>query len=130
MTPLDPPTQKLTKKDFVSDQEVRWCPGCGDYAILAAMQRALPEMALRRNYPYRGTADGHTTGLRRRFGKSDYAGIEIEINQRLIGTAQERRVSLALCDALAVTLRRRDARALRSDTVPAARRDRPTLARR
>jgi 2-oxoglutarate ferredoxin oxidoreductase subunit beta len=44
MTPLDPPSSKLSKKDFVSDQEVRWCPGCGDYAILAAVQRALPDM--------------------------------------------------------------------------------------
>ena len=34
--------QKLTRKDFVSDQEVRWCPGCGDYAILAQMQKILP----------------------------------------------------------------------------------------
>lgn len=42
--PLDTPSKKLTKKDFVSDQEVRWCPGCGDYAILAAVQRALPDM--------------------------------------------------------------------------------------
>ena len=33
---------KLSKKDFVSDQEVRWCPGCGDYAILSAIQRTLP----------------------------------------------------------------------------------------
>ena len=33
----------LTKKDFQSDQEVRWCPGCGDYAILAAMQKYLAE---------------------------------------------------------------------------------------
>ena len=33
-----------TRKDFTSDQEVRWCPGCGDYAILAALQRTLPEM--------------------------------------------------------------------------------------
>ena len=33
----------LTAKDFTSDQEVRWCPGCGDYAILKAMQRTLPE---------------------------------------------------------------------------------------
>ena len=31
---------KLTKKDFESDQDVRWCPGCGDYAILATVQRA------------------------------------------------------------------------------------------
>ena len=34
----------LTKKDFGSDQEVRWCPGCGDYAILAAVQRTLPKV--------------------------------------------------------------------------------------
>ena len=33
----------LTRKDFVSDQTVRWCPGCGDYSILAQMQRILPE---------------------------------------------------------------------------------------
>lgn len=35
---------KLTRKDFASDQEVRWCPGCGDYAILASLQRTLPEI--------------------------------------------------------------------------------------
>ena len=34
----------LTRKDFVSDQTVRWCPGCGDYSILAQMQRVLPEL--------------------------------------------------------------------------------------
>jgi len=39
-------TIKLTRKDFVSDQTVRWCPGCGDYAILAQMQRVLPELGL------------------------------------------------------------------------------------
>jgi 2-oxoglutarate ferredoxin oxidoreductase subunit beta len=43
---LDPPT--LTRKDFVSDQEVRWCPGCGDYAILAQMQRVLPDLGIKR----------------------------------------------------------------------------------
>jgi len=31
----------LTRKDFVSDQEVRWCPGCGDYAILAQVQKIM-----------------------------------------------------------------------------------------
>src|SRR6266568_2736941 len=36
--------EKLTTKDFKSDQEVRWCPGCGDYAILAAFQGFLPEL--------------------------------------------------------------------------------------
>ena len=34
--------QTLTAKDFASDQLVRWCPGCGDYAILKAMQNAMP----------------------------------------------------------------------------------------
>ena len=36
-------TEKLKRKDFVSDQEVRWCPGCGDYAILAAVQKCLAD---------------------------------------------------------------------------------------
>nr|WP_222828169.1 2-oxoacid:ferredoxin oxidoreductase subunit beta [Rhodothermus marinus] len=35
---------RLTRKDFASDQDVRWCPGCGDYAILATVQRLLPEL--------------------------------------------------------------------------------------
>ena len=39
-------TATLTRKDLVSDQEVRWCPGCGDYAILAQMQRVLPELGI------------------------------------------------------------------------------------
>jgi len=38
----------LTRKDFVSDQEVRWCPGCGDYSILAQMQKMLPSMNIPR----------------------------------------------------------------------------------
>jgi len=36
----------LTRKDFQTDQEVRWCPGCGDYAILAAVQAVFPELGL------------------------------------------------------------------------------------
>jgi len=38
----------LTKKDFVSDQEVRWCPGCGDYAILSAAQQMFSELGIPR----------------------------------------------------------------------------------
>lgn len=41
-------TEQLTAKDFASDQEVRWCPGCGDYAILKSVQRTLPELGVRR----------------------------------------------------------------------------------
>ena len=40
----------LTFKDFKSDQEVRWCPGCGDHAVLAALQRALPKVSQALNY--------------------------------------------------------------------------------
>ena len=41
-----PTTLPLKKKDFVSDQDVRWCPGCGDYAILAAIQKTMPTLGL------------------------------------------------------------------------------------
>jgi 2-oxoglutarate ferredoxin oxidoreductase subunit beta len=40
--------EKQTAKEFKTDQEVRWCPGCGDYAILAAVQSFLPELGLKR----------------------------------------------------------------------------------
>lgn len=39
-------SSKYVKSDFVNENEVRWCPGCGDYAILAAIQRILPELGL------------------------------------------------------------------------------------
>ncbi len=39
---------QLTAKDFKSDQEVRWCPGCGDYAILASVQSFMPELGIPR----------------------------------------------------------------------------------
>lgn len=37
---------QLTRKDFVSDQTVRWCPGCGDYSILAQVQKTLPDIGV------------------------------------------------------------------------------------
>ena len=39
---------KLKRKDFASDQDVRWCPGCGDYAILASVQRLMPDLGVPR----------------------------------------------------------------------------------
>lgn len=39
-------TPTLTRKDFASNQEVRWCPGCGDYSILAQTQRVMPELGI------------------------------------------------------------------------------------
>ena len=40
--------QALTSKDFVTDQEVRWCPGCGDYSILAQVQKVFPTLGIPR----------------------------------------------------------------------------------
>src|SRR3546814_13581040 len=43
MTVVAPP-EKYTPKDFTSDQEIRWCPGCGDYAIVKAVRATLAEI--------------------------------------------------------------------------------------
>ena len=43
-----PAVAALTRKDFMPDNEVRWCPGCGDYAILNSLQRAFPELGVAR----------------------------------------------------------------------------------
>ena len=40
------PVAPLTKKDFENDQTVRWCPGCGDYVVLATVQKVLPELGI------------------------------------------------------------------------------------
>jgi len=42
------PEAPLTKKDFASDQLNRWCPGCGDYAILSAIQNAMPQLGIKK----------------------------------------------------------------------------------
>jgi len=41
------PIEKSSPKDWETDQEVRWCPGCGDYAILKAVQRTMPELGVK-----------------------------------------------------------------------------------
>jgi 2-oxoglutarate ferredoxin oxidoreductase subunit beta len=46
MTSVEVPI--TTRKDWMSDQEVRWCPGCGDYSILAAVQLLMPDLGVRR----------------------------------------------------------------------------------
>src|SRR3989475_9806688 len=45
---MSAPLVKLSKKDFVSDQEVRWCPGCADFAILAGVQKLMPDLGIPR----------------------------------------------------------------------------------
>jgi len=58
---------------------------------MAVVLRELqPSLKVRMNAPYRGTADGHTTALRRRFSGDQYLGIELEVNQSLLGDEQSR----------------------------------------
>ncbi len=45
-TTIEKPLPTFTAKDLVSDQDVRWCPGCGDYSVLAQLQRALPDIGV------------------------------------------------------------------------------------
>ena len=44
------PISPLTSKDYATDQEVRWCPGCGDYAVLKTMQKVMPELGIPKEY--------------------------------------------------------------------------------
>ena len=44
----DTATVPLTAKDFASDQDIRWCPGCGDYSILAQMKKVLAGLGVNR----------------------------------------------------------------------------------
>jgi predicted N-formylglutamate amidohydrolase len=64
-------------------------------AWIAAIARLEPTLRVRRNYPYRGTADGLTTALRREFDANTYAGIELEINQALSTGSAKIRARLA-----------------------------------
>ncbi len=54
-------TPKYTKKDFESDQDVRWCPGCGDYAILSAVQKSMPDLGIPKEDIVFISASGATT---------------------------------------------------------------------
>jgi len=48
MSQVSTPPAALTAKDFANDQEVRWCPGCGDYSILAQVQKVMPTLGIAR----------------------------------------------------------------------------------
>lgn len=45
---IEKTTEKLTKEDFASDQMVKWCPGCGDHAILAAIENVFPQIGYKK----------------------------------------------------------------------------------
>ncbi len=70
----------------------------GEAEVCARWKEALavsaPEFRVRRNYPYAGKGDGLTSHLRLRFGQSDYVGIELEVNQRVVLAAGRRWTAL------------------------------------
>lgn len=68
-----------------------------------ALRTADPRLVVRRNYPYRGSADGLTTHLRRIHGNNSYSGIEIEVNQKHV--QRDARAWRALCRLIATTFK-------------------------
>jgi predicted N-formylglutamate amidohydrolase len=70
-------------------------------AWYAALRDEAPWLVLRRNYPYRGVSDALVTHLRRRYGSGGYAGMEIEVNQKHVGTRGWRALVAVLSAALA-----------------------------
>jgi predicted N-formylglutamate amidohydrolase len=77
-----------------------------------ALRQRAPELRVRRNQPYRGSADGLPTWLRRRFGEDAYLGVELEVSQRLLVGAQAdpARLRQLLLAALTAALRGRAGR--------------------
>lgn len=77
----------------------------GELALADELRRELcarlPHFGVRKNHPYRGTADGHTTALRRRFRGRGYLGLELELNQRWATGASFRDVASAVVASLA-----------------------------
>jgi len=83
--------------DPARSTEVKFCTRLQEH-----LKRGLPELPVRRNYPYRGTADGHTTALRKRYPARRYIGVELEFNQELLDSSATARRSLALTIANAI----------------------------
>ena len=87
-----------------------------------ALQTLHPTLRIRRNYPYRGNADGFTTALRRQFPAASYLGIELEMNQALIARATPQRQRLSnmlvasLCRLIKASLSHRHTRLKTSPT--------------
>lgn len=71
---------------------------------LANLNEIAPDLRLRRNYPYRGVADGFATALRKIYGPEDYLGIELEVNQNQVVGKNWPELQKKIADSLARTL--------------------------
>lgn len=102
------PVWRGAKRDFAIG--ILYDPGRGCERHLATawqlrLRAEIPRLAVRRNAPYRGNADGLTTALRREFPAGRYLGLELELNQRAIAaTAERRALTAALASTLCATL--------------------------
>lgn len=68
--------------------------------LLDGLEQSLPYLNIRFNEPYKGTDDGFTTYLRTKFNDREYLGIEIEVNQKFIGTEKWELISVGLKEVL------------------------------
>ena len=68
--------------------------------LLDGLEQALPFLAIKFNEPYKGTDDGFTTYLRTKFSDDDYLGIEIEVNQKFLGTEKWEMIAMGLKEVL------------------------------
>lgn len=80
-----------SRREWEADLSHRWA---------SVLSRINPDLRLRYNYPYRGAADGLTTWLRRRHPEARYVGIELEINQALVGTKSWHRFQEQIAESL------------------------------
>jgi predicted N-formylglutamate amidohydrolase len=71
---------------------------CGK--LMDGLEQILPGLTIEFNEPYKGTDDGFTTYLRTKFADQDYLGIEIEVNQKFLGTEQWELISVGLKEVL------------------------------
>lgn len=72
--------------------------------LLDGLEQALPRLAIKLNEPYKGTDDGFTTYLRTKFDDHEYLGIEIEVNQKYLGTEKWDMIAMGLKDVLSEIL--------------------------
>jgi len=68
--------------------------------LFDGLEQALPFLVIKFNEPYKGTDDGFTTYLRTKFSDDEYLGIEIEVNQKYLGTEQWEVIAMGLKEVL------------------------------
>ena len=68
--------------------------------LLDGLEQAVPFLVIKFNEPYKGTDDGFTTYLRTKFSDNEYLGIEIEVNQKFLGTEKWEIIAMGLKEVL------------------------------